>query len=217
MNKKILVIAPHPDDEVLGCGGTIKKYAAAGHEVFLGVVTKAYAPDWSEDFIKNRKKEVAQANKILGIKETFFLELPTVKLDTVPQKELNDKIGEIINKVKPDILFLPFYGDLNQDHRLVFEAGLVCARPYKNSIKKIFVYETSSETEWGTRQFWPVAYMDITETLKDKLGAMACYASELKDFPHPRSLEGITVLAKKRGTEAGLVAAEAFIIIREIL
>ena len=100
---------------------------------------------------------------------------------------------------------------------MISESCLVSARPFGNKIKKIFVYEILSETEWGIKPFTPVAYVDIAETLKDKLRAMSCYKSELKKYPHPRSLEGITVLAKKRGTESGLLAAEAFMIIREIL
>lgn len=214
---KILVIAPHPDDEVLGCGGTIKKYVKQGNDVFLGIITKAYAPEWSEDFIKNRKKEIAGAAKILGIKKIFFLDLPTVKLDTIPQKELNFKIGGIVSQTTPDILYIPHGGDLNRDHRLVFEACLVAARPVGNKIKKILAYETLSETDWGVKQFSPQVYVDITKNLDDKLKAMACYKSELRQYPRPRSLEGISILAKNRGMEAGLAAAEAFELIREIL
>ena len=214
---KILIIAPHPDDEVLGCGGTIKKHAKTGDEVYLCIVTKAYAPEWSDDFIKNREKEIAGANKSLDIKKTFFLDLPTVKLDTIPQKELNLKIGTIVSKIAPDILYIPYGGDLNHDHRLVFEACLVAVRPVGNKIKKILAYETPSETEWGIKQFAPTVYADITETLDNKLKAMACYPSELRQYPHPRSLEAITVLAKKRGTDVGLLVAEAFVLIREIL
>lgn len=214
---KILVIAPHPDDEVLGCGGTIKKYVKEGHEVYLCIVTKAYTPDWSEDFIKNREKEITHVSKVLGIKETFFLDLPTVKLDTVPQKELNFKIGAVVNKVAPDILYIPHGGDLNKDHRLIFEASLVIARPTGNKIKSILAYETLSGTEWGIKPFAPNTYTDITKTLDDKLKAMACYKSELREYPHPRSSEGITILAKRRGLEAGLAAAEAFMFIREII
>lgn len=213
---KILIIAPHPDDEVLGCGGTINKYAQAGDQVFLCLITKAYTPDWSEKFINNRKKEIAKANKVLGIKKTFLLDLPTVKLDTLAQKELNHKIGDVVSAVKPDILYLPFGGDLNRDHRLVFEAGLVSARPIGNKIKKILSYETLSETEWGLNHFAPTVFQDISKTLKNKLKAMSCYKSELRQYPHPRSLKGITILANKRGLESGLNAAEAFILIKEI-
>ncbi|MDO8667841.1 MAG: PIG-L deacetylase family protein [bacterium] len=215
--KKILVIAPHPDDEVLGCGGMIKRYVNEGDEAFLCVVTKAYAPDWTEKYLKDKAVDIKKSNAVLGFKKTYFLELPTVKLDTIPQKELNDKISEVIEEVDPEILYIPYVGDLNQDHRLVFEACLVSARPFRNKIKKILAYETPSGAAWGVKQFMPTLYMDITETLKDKLKAMACYKSELRKYPHPRSLEGITVMAKKRGVESGLLAAEAFIIIREII
>jgi len=213
----ILVIAPHPDDEVLGCGGTIKRYTKEGHDVFLGIVTKAYTPDWSKDFIKSREKEIASAIKSLGIKKAFFLNLPTVKLDTIPQKDLNLKIGTVVAKVDPDILYIPYGGDLNKDHRLLFEACLVAARPVGNNIKKILAYETPSETEWGIKPFTPNIYVNITGTMDDKLKAMKCYKSELRKYPHPRSLENITVLAKHRGAEVGLLAAEAFVLVREIL
>lgn len=217
MNKKILVIAPHPDDEVLGCGGAVRKHVNAGDEVFLCVITRAYTPDWSEKYLKDKIAETKKSNDVLGFKKTYFLDLPTVKLDTIPQKELNDKIRSIVVEVNPDILYIPFDGDLHKDHRIVSLSSLVSARPFGNKIKKIFVYEILSETEWGIKPFVPCSYADISETLKDKLSAMSCYKSELKEFPHPRSLEAITVLAKKRGTESGLPAAEAFMIAREML
>jgi LmbE family N-acetylglucosaminyl deacetylase len=213
---KILIIAPHPDDEVLGCGGTIKRYSKEGNDVFLCIVTKAYTPDWTEDYIKARNSEIIHSSKTLGIKKTFLLDFPTVKLDTVPQKELNDKIAEIINKINPDILLIPSGSDLNRDHRLVFEASLVSARPIGNKIKKISIYEVLSETEWGFKPFAPTEYINISGTIKYKLKAMSCYKSELRKYPHPRSLKGITILAEKRGMESGLSAAEAFITIREI-
>ncbi|MFC1630185.1 PIG-L deacetylase family protein [Patescibacteria group bacterium] len=221
---KILVIAPHPDDEVLGCGGTIKKHINQGDEVSLCIVTKSYTPDWSQEFIENRKKEINCSNEVLGIKQTYFLDLPTVKLDTVPQKKLNDLISECVERVGPELLYIPFGGDINKDHRLVFEASLVVSRPKpKHSIKKILSYEVLSETEWGSSQarkigeiFIPHIYIDISDVLEDKVKAMSCYKSELKEYPHPRSLEAITTLAKKRGSEAGLKAAEAFVLIREV-
>lgn len=215
--KKILVIAPHPDDEVLGCGGTIKKYTKDGNEAFLCIITKAYTPDWTEKYLKDKVMEIKKSNAVLGFKKTYFLGLPTVKLDTIPQKELNDRISNVIKEIDPDILYIPYIGDLNQDHRLVFEACLVSARPFKNKIKKILAYETPSGEAWGVNHFVPTSYTDIAETLGDKQKAMACYKSELREYPHPRSSEGITVSAKKRGTESGLEAAEAFMVIREIL
>jgi len=218
---KILVIAPHPDDEVLGCGGTIAKYAKKGENVYLCIVTKAYAPEWSEEFLKNRPKEIKKANKILGIKKTYFLDFPTVKLDTIPQNELNEAILRVLNKIKPEIVYLPHMGDINKDHRLVFQAAMVALRPKPRSIaRRVLSYETLSETEWSVtppeETFLPNVYTDISDTLKTKLKAMSAYKSELKNYPHPRSLKGIKTLAAKRGTEVGLKAAEAFMLVREI-
>ena len=216
---KILVIAPHPDDEVLGCGGTIAKHSKQGDEIYLCIVTKAYTPDWSEEFIENRKKEIEKANKILGIEKTYFLDYPTVKLDTFPQKELNDSITKVVAEVKPEIVYIPHKGDLNKDHRLIFEASLVATRPMNHKIKKILSYESLSETEWGQpiEPFTPNVYIDISDTIKTKIGAMKAYKGEIKPYPHPRSLEMINILAKMRGSVIGLDAAEAFILIREVI
>ncbi len=218
---KVLVIAPHPDDEVLGCGGAIARHVREGAEVYLCVVTKAYPPQWSESLVEEKKQEVLRANQILNIRETFFLDFPTVKLDTVPQKELNDSIARVVNEVKPEVAYIPHKGDLNKDHRLVFEASMVALRPLSGStVSKMLCYETLSETEWGSPEtesvFIPNVYINITDTLETKLKAMSAYASELKDYPHPRSLDMLKVLAQKRGAEAGLAAAEAFMLVREI-
>lgn len=214
---KILIIAPHPDDEVLGCGGTIKKYSKQGSEICLCIVTKAYAPSWSEEFLRQRPKEIETANQILGISKTYFLNFPTAKLDTIPQKELNAAISRVIKEVEPQILYIPHQGDLNKDHRLVFESALVAARPQESSIKKILSYETLSETEGGTilKPFVPSVYEDISDVFDAKIKAIKGYSSEVKEYPHPRSLEIIEALAKKRGSEADFKLAEAFVLIRE--
>lgn len=217
---KILVIAPHPDDEVLGCGSTIAKHADQKDQVYLCVVTTTYPPRWSDEFRKNRLLEVKKVNAILGIKKTYFLNLPTVKLNMFPHHELADKIFEVVKKIKPDILYIPHQGDLNKDHRLVFEASLVAARPYSQDhrIKRVLSYETPSETEWGQvlTPFLPNVYIDTTKTFKQKIAAMKIYKSEVKPYPHLRSLEFLEVLAKKRGAEVGFKLAEAFVLIREI-
>lgn len=213
----ILIIAPHPDDEVLGCGGTIKKKSQSGDSVYLCVVTEPYSPEWSEAYIANKEKEIRMAQRILGTKKVFFLGFPTVKLDTIPQKELNDAIEKIINEIKPEEVYIPHVGDINKDHRIVHEASLVAMRPKPNSsIKKILSYETLSETEWGIVSFCPNAYEDVRKTFNYKISAMRAYKSELKSAPHPRSIEVIKALAKKRGSEVGLQFAEAFILIREV-
>ncbi|MQY73505.1 MAG: PIG-L family deacetylase [Dehalococcoidia bacterium] len=218
---KHLVIAPHPDDEVLGCGGTIARHTLAGDEVYLCIVTKAYPPEWPEPEIKERKAEVLRVNKILGIKKTFSLDLPTARLDTIPQKELNDSIAGVIEEVKPEVVYIPHKGDVNKDHKLVFSAAVVATRPRPGiAVRKVVCYETLSETDWAPplveSVFIPNSYVDISDTLEVKLKAMTGYASEIKKFPHPRSLEAITALARQRGAGVGVGAAEAFMLVREI-
>lgn len=217
---KILVIAPHPDDEILGCGGTISKYSKQGDEVDLCIVTEAYLPDWSEKFIKERPKEIKKAAKLLGIKKTYLLGFPTVKIDTIPQKELNQAILSVIKQAKPQIVYLPHGGDINKDHRLIFEAGLVALRPSnKTAVKKILCYETLSETAEGRslKEFLPNIFENINNEFKKKVEAMKIYKSEIKKFPHARSLVMMGALAKSRGSEAGFKYAEAFMLIREIV
>jgi LmbE family N-acetylglucosaminyl deacetylase len=217
---KVLVIAPHPDDEVLGCGGSIAVHNRKGDEIYVCIVTKAYTPDWSEDVIKRKKNEIANANRILGIKETYFLDFPTVRLDTIPQKELNDLIFKVVNKDRPQIVYIPYKGDLNRDHRLVFESSLVAVRPIINhKIKRVLSYETLSETDWGSplETFAPNVYVDISDTMQTKIEALKAYKDEIRPYPNPRSIEMVEVLAKKRGSEAGMRFAEAFVLIREII
>jgi len=217
---RILVIAPHPDDEVLGCGGTIGRLSCEGNTITLCIVTKPYPPDWSTEYIEKKAVEIEKSNKKLGISHTIFLGFPTVKLDTVPQKDLNDSLSKVISDEKPDIVFIPHNGDLNKDHRIVHEAALVATRPICSSpVKKILAYETLSETEWGhsIAQFRPGVYIDITGFIEQKKDAMQLYETELNAAPHPRSLELISALATKRGSEIGVEYAEAFMLIREII
>lgn len=216
--QKILVIAPHPDDEVLGCGGTIAKHVSQGDEVSLCIATRGYTPDWPKAFLKNKLQEIQKASKILGIKKVYRLNFPTVKLDTIPQKKLNDSLSSIVKAAKPSVAYIPHAGDLNRDHRLLFEASLVALRPGSDRVKRVLSYEVLSETEWGQnlQPFVPNVYVDISNTLAKKMLAIKAYQSELRPFPHPRSLKGIESLAVKRGTETGVSAAEAFVLIREI-
>ncbi|WP_424017676.1 PIG-L deacetylase family protein [Halorientalis pallida] len=211
-----LVIAPHPDDEVLGCGGTIRRYVDDGEEVHLCIVTEGYTPEWSEDHLRKRPEEIAAATETLGIADWHELSYPSVKLDTVPQKEINDDIAGLVDSLEPDTVFLPHYVDLNHDHEIVFEAGLVAARP-QSGVDRILAYETLSESEWGSPSgnFDATVYVDIATTIDAKIEAMNAYESEVREFPHPRSERAIRALATKRGSEAGYEAAEAFELIRE--
>lgn len=217
---KILIIAPHPDDEVLGCGGTIKKYANNGDEVSLCIATKAYTPDWTEEFLSKRDVEIKEANNILGIKKTYFLDFLAAKLDTIPSKEINAAIENVIKEVQPQIIYIPHKGDLHSDHKIVFCSSLVASRSaHNNFIKKILSYEVLSETDWAEPEaiFAPNVYIDVSSTIDDKLKAMQAYKSEIKKYPHSRSLEIIKILSQKRGAEVNLEFAEAFVLIKEII
>jgi LmbE family N-acetylglucosaminyl deacetylase len=216
---KVLVIAPHPDDEVLGCGGTIAKFSSEGHEIALCIVTKAYAPEWTEKYLLQKTNEIKKSNEVLGITQTFFLDFPTIKLDAIRQKEINDAITGIILNFKPDIVFIPHKGDLNRDHRIVFQSSLVALRPVQHKTRQILSYEVPSETEWGREiyPFVPQAYVDVTAWISKKIDAMRAYQTELKDCPHPRSVEVIEALGRIRGSEIFVPYAEAFMVIREFI
>lgn len=217
---KILIIAAHPDDETVGAGGAIARHAGQGDEVYLCVATRAYPPEWSEEVIKVKREEALKASEILGIKQVYFLDFPTVKLDTVPQKDLNERILECVKEVKPEIVYTTHRGDINKDHRLVFEATMVATRPVPGTtVRKVLCYELLSSTEWAgpfiENAFLPNVYVDISDTMEVKLKAVAAYKTELKEYPHPRSLEAITALARLRGSTIGVKAAEAFTLVRE--
>ncbi|MEL7197043.1 MAG: PIG-L deacetylase family protein [Pseudomonadota bacterium] len=218
---KVLVIAPHPDDEVLGCGGTMARLADAGHEVHVAVVTKGYEPAFPESLVTQVREEMAQAHKLLGVKQCHFLDLPAAALDTIPGAEINAAVGSVVDDVQPDTLFIPFVGDIHKDHQLIFVAALVAARPRSRSIpNRVYAYETLSETNWAapgiTETFIPNVFFDVTHTLNRKLEAFACFKSQVKPAPDERSFKTIESLATLRGSTAFLDAAEGYMLIREI-
>jgi len=216
---RMLVIAPHPDDEVIGCGGTILKSLARGEKVFLCVVTTACPPEWDEKTIEIKKRERIKASKLLGVKKTFFLDLPTTKLDTIPKNELNKKISTCVNSAKPDIVLTSYWGDLHFDHQAVFNATIVATRPFDTQIKKVLCYEIPSTTDLTPDRkkiFSPNVFVDISKFLEKKLEIMKVYKTELRKYPHPRSIKALRLHARKRGAQIGVNAAEAFVLIREI-
>ena len=218
----VLVFAPHPDDEVLGVGGTIANLAAQGHRVVVCITSKGQARHFSPEQVETVRREAARAHELLGVSETHFLDqLPAAYLDTVPQAEVNGALAEVMQKVAPTTLFLPFLGDIHLDHQIIFNAAMVAARPNGATVpSRIYAYETLSETNWNapllTPGFLPTAFFDITGTLEVKLAAMRAYSSQLRDFPNERSLESITALAQLRGSTVNLRAAEAFVLVREV-
>ena len=219
---KILVVAPHPDDEVLGVGGTIARFAAEGAEVYVVIVTKGYPPLFEENSFKKVRQEALASHQMLGVKETFFLSLPAAELDTIPHRKVNSELVEVFKKVQPEILFIPFNGDLHLDHQIVFSSSLVAARPSSSyAPKTIYCYETLSETYWNapyvTPNFVPNSFVDISAYVETKIQAMKIFASQIKPFPHERSEESLRALATLRGSRVGFCAAEAFVILRQIL
>ncbi len=220
MKKKILVFSAHPDDETLGCGGYLKKLSKKNDTsvcIFTTGITSRKKHKNNE--IKELKKNALKAFRILGFKKNFFLDLDDNKLDNYPLLKIVKTIEGIISKEKPNIIFTHFPDDLNIDHKIVTEAVLTAARPLKKNkyLHKIFFYETLSSTEWSINEkFLPNTYIDIKDTIKFKLKAIKCYKSELRAFPHPRSLKGIEILAQKRGSEVSLKFAEAFMLFRDV-
>ena len=219
--KKKLIIAPHPDDEVLGAGGVIKKFSKEGHEVYVLVITRGSPKYYSDEKIQNVRKEALAAHEILGVKQTAFLDFHAPELDITSNAEISKAISEYISKWKITDLFIPHRGDIHNDHRKVFEASLVAARPIGNfTVKAIYAYETLSETEWAAPfsddAFIPNHFENISDTMSHKFEAMKCFKSQIRDFPSTSSLETIESLAKFRGSTVGFNRAEAFMTIRTI-
>ena len=210
----VLVIAPHNDDEVLGAGGTIRRHVKAGNNVYVCEVT-------SGDHFADLQKEARKAHTVLGVTDSFFLNLPVCQLKTMNPMELNAQISSVIDSVKPQIVYLPFFGDMHSDHRVLTESAMVALRPIgEYSVREIYMYETLSETGWdipsSERTFAPNVWVDITEDLDDKIQAMKCYESQLLKYPHPRSEEAIISLARFRGSTVGVPYAESFMLVRRI-
>lgn len=218
---RVLVIAPHPDDEILGVGGTIAKRSNAGDEVYVCVVTKGFPPLFDQEMIEQGRRECVQADRMLGVRETYFLDLPAVMLETVPRYELNRKIAEVVQEVDPDEVYIPHRGDMQIDHQIVVDAAMVAVRPRgKIYPRRVYAYETLSETGWNipntTNEFIPTVYEDISGTVDAKIGALSVFRSQLAQFPEARSVGAVEALARFRGATVGVSAAEAFCLIREI-
>lgn len=223
--KKVLVIAPHADDEVLGCGATMARACTNGDEVFVLICTNASvgAPElFSAELIKQIRTEAVTAHRLIGVKETFFLEFPAPALDQFPRYKMSNEISAIIKKIGADTVYIPHRGDCHKDHTIIHECAMVACRPLANcSVKHVYAYETLSETEWGEPVaadfFVPVKYITFTnEEFQKKLDAMSCFKSQLYPFPASRSLEAIEALAKYRGCTVSAERAEAFEVLRDI-
>lgn len=217
----VLIIAPHPDDEVLGCGGTICRHVAAGDTVHVLVATRGTSELYSDEGVELVRKEARKAHAILGVTETRFFEFPAPALDTIPRYKLARAISDVVQELQVEQLYVPHHGDIHADHFHIYHAALVAARPLGNCpIRRILAYETISETEWAPPQadavFYPTVFVDISEFLDKKLEAMSCFETQLAPPPSARSLRTITALAQFRGATITRDAAESFMLIREL-
>lgn len=208
----VLVFAPHNDDEVIGVGGTIRKHILTGDRVTICEVT-------SGPRFKLLQEEARNAHKKLGVEASYFLNLPVGELRNMKQSDMNQKMVKIVEHVEPQIVYIPFIGDMHIDHRETIESAMVALRPiHCKSIKEIYMYETLSETGWNLTQpdksFIPNVWVDITDTIRDKIEAMSCYQSQICEYPHPRSFEAIEAIAKFRGSTVGVPYAEGLMAVR---
>jgi LmbE family N-acetylglucosaminyl deacetylase len=220
----VLVIAPHPDDEVLGCGGTIHRLVGRGHRVTVAIVTRGWSPLYCLEEVEQVRGEARRASERLGVAELRFMDLPSTGLKDLPANTLNDAFRDLVRAIVPEWVFLPFPGDRHEDHRQAYAAACVALRPTRPNpaVTTIACYETPSETHWHSPglepAFDPNWFVDISEHLDAKLQALQCYGSQLKggDSPPARQPDAVRSLARWRGATVGLAAAEAFFIVRRI-
>jgi len=220
--KKVLVIAPHPDDETLGCGGTLLRHFTEGDEIHWMIATEMNeASGFSQKRIDDREEEIQKIIKAYKFKSTISLGFLTARLDDLPILEVIEAMKNEINIIKPEIIYIPYRNDAHSDHAVIFDAAITCAKTFRQPfIKSIYAYETLSETEFGLKPedpgFRPNLFINISRHLAKKLKIMNIYKDEIKKFPFPRSDLSIESLARLRGSQSGFNAAEAFSIIKEI-
>lgn len=221
MNERVLVIAAHPDDEALGCGGAIARHKSKMDTIQVLFVADGETSRAGSVSVSHRRKSAETAGKVLGTEPPLFLDLPDQRLDTVSLLDIIQKIERVIEDKRPTIVYTHHGGDLNLDHRLVHQAAMTALRPAPNSpCKAIFAFEVASSTEWASsaigEAFRPNHFVDITAVLETKMKALEVYDKEMRSAPHTRSYSGLRALAALRGMNNGLEAAEAFMILRSI-
>jgi len=225
--ENILIVAAHPDDEVLGCGATIKKMTTSEHAVYVAILGEGVTSrdpkrnSNSGSHLTSLHNETRAACKLLGVKEVFFYNLPDNRFDTVALLDVVKIIEQLIEQLKPRTVFTHHSGDINIDHAVTNRAVLTATRTLPGQVvKNLYAFEISSSTEWSFQRFEPAFrpnhFVDVSDFLKDKIKALSLYKSELRPFPHPRSLESVSHIARRWGGVIGYQAAEAFELIRSI-
>lgn len=225
--KRILVVAAHPDDEVLGCGATVARLAQQGHELHIAIlgegVTSRYPrrEDAGPALLARLQDHARQAGRMLGAAEVSLHGLPDNRFDTVPLLEVAKIVEELVARIAPRVIYTHHFGDLNIDHVVVHRAVLTATRPTAGqTVHDIYSFEVPSSTEWAFSQhgaaFRPNVFVDVAGTLETKIQALQCYDTETRAFPHPRSPEALRAIAARWGTVAGCDAAEAFELVRAV-
>lgn len=227
-SERILVVAAHPDDEILGMGGTMAKDIKDGDKVSVCIlgegITSRYdrREEAKEEEIQQLENDSRRALEILGVKDVSYHRLPDNRFDSVDLLDIVKIIEKTLKQVKPEVIYTHHRGDLNIDHRITFDAVMTATRPQGNNrVRKILSFEVPSSTDWvdpsPERAFLPNVFVDISDTLDKKIEAIKTYQSEIRNFPHPRSIEAITITARKWGTKVGLNMVEAFVAIKEVI
>lgn len=225
--ERVLVIAAHPDDEVLGCGATMARLVREGNDVRIAILaegitsrsqTREMADSSEVGELRNHAREAARA---LGVENVSFHGLPDNRLDSVPLLDVVKIIEQLVAEFRPDRIYTHHAGDLNIDHTVVSRAVMIATRPMQGcSVKELYQFEVPSSTEWAFQQFEPAfrpnVFMNVTETIALKIKAMSCYETEARAFPHPRSPEALAAIAKRWGSVVGVEAAEAFQLVRAV-
>jgi LmbE family N-acetylglucosaminyl deacetylase len=227
VSSSILVVAAHPDDEILGCGGTMARLAREGHQVCVAILAEGMSSRYArrEDAdpkqLQHLHSQAQQAADKVGAKEVVLRKLPDNRLDTVPLLEVVKIVEDLVARFRPEVIYTHHPGDLNVDHGVVHRAVLTATRPLMGQcVREIYAFEVPSSTEWAFQRFEPSfrpsVFVDITETLETKIEALACYDTEMRKFPHPRSAEALRAIATRWGSVVGLPAAEAFELVRSV-
>ena len=225
--QKILVVVAHPDDEILGMGGTIAKLSVQGKDVHVLIVTDGSSAQYRgsenlQKIIDEKKLETKNACDRVGVKSIHYGGMPDMQLDVTPHIQVNQAIEKVIDEIQPDAVFTHFYGDVNLDHQCVFRSVMVAVRPVADQVvKEVYCFNVPSSTEWNvfnaTTMFMPNIVVDIADFAEQKYAALAEYKTELREYPHPRSIEHIRKQDEAEGLKAGLLCGESFMLIRKVV
>lgn len=230
MSNRVLVVAAHPDDEVLGCGGAMARHTRAGDQVTVAILAEGVTSRDSHRDRELRSDELSQlgeaarrANSVLGVTNVELFDFPDNRMDTIARLDIVKVIETLIDRTRPSILYTHHNGDVNIDHRCIHEAVVTACRPIpgNHQVDVLLYFEVASSTEWQTPgsapPFAPNWFLDISETVELKMQALQAYESEMRPWPHARSIEAVTHLVRWRGAHIGVEAAEAFVLGRKLI